>query len=137
VLFCGAISVVCVVVSVTLHLGVLYFLWRVVLPKLHSVTHFALALMVCVAILAHLLEICVFGGGLSVLGDTLPNSARAPDEVTPYFFDSAASYTSLGGRELPTARLRLFSAIEAVTGLVLITWTASFLFLVMQRTWDQ
>jgi hypothetical protein len=56
------------------------------------------------------------------------------NEHTP-FYDSASAYTSLGTQQPPTTALRVLTAVEALTGLVLITWTASFLFLIMQRTW--
>ncbi len=33
--------------------------------------------------------------------------------------------------------VRLLLAIEALTGLILIAWTASFLFVAMERTWRE
>ena len=54
-----------------------------------------------------------------------------------YFYYSAVTYTSLGfGDVIPVGPLRLLSAIEALTGLVLIAWTASFAFFLMQRLWQ-
>ena len=50
-------------------------------------------------------------------------------------YHSAASYTSLGDSQAFTAEWRLMTAVEALTGLVLITWTALFTFLVMQKIW--
>jgi hypothetical protein len=35
----------------------------------------------------------------------------------------------------PTGDLRLLAAVEVLTGVVLVAWTASFLFLVMQKSW--
>lgn len=50
---------------------------------------------------------------------------------------SFITYTSLGlGDIAPFGYLRFVTGIEALTGLVLISWTASFLFLEMQKLWD-
>ena len=47
---------------------------------------------------------------------------------------SFVSYSSLGlGDIAPTGDLRFLTGLEAVTGLVMITWTASFLFIEMQK----
>ena len=46
--------------------------------------------------------------------------------------------TSLGfGDVVPTENQRVIAAVEAFTGLVLITWTASFAFLAVQRLWGK
>jgi hypothetical protein len=55
-----------------------------------------------------------------------------------YFYYSAITYTSLGfGDVAPQGSLRLLAAVEAITGLVLIAWTASFAFLAMQNLWEK
>jgi hypothetical protein len=50
---------------------------------------------------------------------------------------SFTTYATLGtGDIVPHGDLRFLSALESLTGLVLITWTASFLYLEMTRYWD-
>ena len=50
---------------------------------------------------------------------------------------SFTTFTTLGFGDIhPLGPIRFLTGIEALTGLVLITWTASFLFLEMQRHWD-
>ena len=49
------------------------------------------------------------------------------------WYQSAVAYTTLGDETPEHASVRLLISVEALTGLILITWTASFLFLVMQR----
>jgi len=50
---------------------------------------------------------------------------------------SFTTFTTLGfGDIAPIGDLRYLTGIEALTGLVLITWTASFLYLEMQRYWE-
>ena len=53
-----------------------------------------------------------------------------------YVYYSAVVYTTLGfGDLVPLGPIRYMTGTEAVTGLVLITWSASFAFLEMQRFW--
>nr|WP_298171961.1 potassium channel family protein [uncultured Pseudomonas sp.] len=50
---------------------------------------------------------------------------------------SFTTFTTLGFGDIqPIGDLRYLTGIEALTGLVLITWTASFLFVEMQRYWN-
>ncbi|MDN4502897.1 potassium channel family protein [Alteromonadaceae bacterium BrNp21-10] len=51
---------------------------------------------------------------------------------------SFTTFTTLGfGDITPIGGLRFLVGIESLTGLVLITWSASFLFLQMQRYWQK
>ena len=53
-----------------------------------------------------------------------------------YLYFSATSYTSLGlGDVYPQGSARLVAGIEALNGLVLIGWSASYSYLVMERLW--
>ena len=49
---------------------------------------------------------------------------------------SAETYTSLGFGDLtPVGPVRLLAGVEALNGLLLIGWSASFLYLAMERFW--
>ncbi|MGU3468133.1 potassium channel family protein [Methylobacterium sp. C33D] len=49
---------------------------------------------------------------------------------------SVVAYTSLGfGDHFPTSHTRLLAGIEALNGLLLIGWSASFTYLAMERYW--
>ena len=53
-----------------------------------------------------------------------------------YVYFSATSYTSLGlGDVYPHGATRLVTGVEALNGLVLIGWSASYSYLVMERLW--
>jgi hypothetical protein len=55
-------------------------------------------------------------------------------EDSVYF--SAVTYTSLGlGDYYPTRGLRLIAGVEALNGLLLIGWSASFTYLAMEKYW--
>jgi len=89
----------------------------------------------------HLVEIAIFGvaGGVlihwhgpGVGGLTGDFTGTALD----VFYFSAAVYTTVGfGDITPEGPMRILVCIEALAGLVLITWSASFTFLVMQGYW--
>ena len=51
---------------------------------------------------------------------------------------SFTTYTTLGFGDIqPVAGVRYLTGIESLTGLLLITWSASFLYLEMQRYWTR
>ena len=51
---------------------------------------------------------------------------------------SFTTYTTLGTGDIePIGDLRYLTGLESLTGLVLITWSASFLYLEMTRYWDR
>jgi hypothetical protein len=55
-----------------------------------------------------------------------------------YYYYSAAVYTTVGfGDLIPTGGLRVLTSGEALLGLSLITWSASFTFVQMQRLWQR
>ena len=52
------------------------------------------------------------------------------------FYYSLTTFTTLGfGDIVPHGDMRYTTGMESLTGLVLITWTASFLFIEMQKYW--
>jgi len=58
-----------------------------------------------------------------------------PNWATALYF-SAETYTSLGyGDVVPTGPLRTLAGVEALNGLLLIGWSASFTYVAMQRFW--
>lgn len=89
----------------------------------------------------HLIEITIFAiagvvlirwRGSSVGGLTGDFTGSALD----LFYFSAAVYTTVGfGDITPVGPMRILVGVEALTGLVMVTWSASFTFLVMQRYW--
>jgi hypothetical protein len=55
-----------------------------------------------------------------------------------YFYFSAETFTTLGlGDIYPVGPLRLLASIEPINGLMLLGWSASFTYYLMQRFWDE
>lgn len=130
--------VITVLLCVYVHLTVLRTLNDYVLPRFQRHSRTAVGTMVVVSLFGHLLEIWLFSIAILVVGSL--SSRQFAEELQLDGFDafyySAVSYTSMGAEPLHESSLRILTAIEALTGLILITWTASFIFLVMQQTWE-
>ena len=59
-------------------------------------------------------------------------------DVLDHIYFSAMTFTTVGfGDVYPSGPLRFLAGTEALTGLVLITWSASFTFLEMARFWRE
>ncbi len=93
------------------------------------------------AIGAHVLEIGLYGLAFYLLvqsGEQGDLIGSADNSLGDCLYFSISNYTSLGMGDIqPSGQLRFVSGLEALTGLVLITWTASFLFLEMQKIWNR
>lgn len=92
------------------------------------------------ALFAHLLEITIFATAYYHI-NRLPGWGRLQGNFDGSFLDclyfSSTVYTTLGFGDIePIGYLRYLTGVESLTGLVLITWTASFLFVEMQRYWE-
>src|SRR5262249_24503577 len=139
VILVSVVTAALVIASVFLHLGALLRLSARWPMHAQSPPQVRVALMVLAVIVVHLVEIALFAVGMAVLSEwNICGQVRGTSETTAwrdYFYFSAFTYTTLGGHHTATGDLRLLIAVESLAGLVLITWTASFFFLVMQRFW--
>jgi hypothetical protein len=87
-------------------------------------------------LLLHVVEIWVFGVTLWLLLLWPENGSVGARHLFDYVYFSATSYTTLGFGDLtPVGPVRFLCGTEALVGLVLITWSASFTYLEMERFW--
>lgn len=88
----------------------------------------------------HLVQIAIYAAAFAIAELLLGLGAFSgePIEVPlDYLYFSAITFTSLGiGDIFPTGHLRFLTGVEALNGLLLIAWSASFLFVMMNRLWD-
>ncbi len=91
-------------------------------------------------LLAHVIEVSLFAVGFQLLEPSEYYGQLNGCEgglFRDYWYFSFVAYTSLGfGDITPTKWLRVMTALETLTGLIMIAWSASFLFMQMQRFWD-
>lgn len=109
------------------------------LPKLRTRRRPRVLILIFSILGLHILEIWIFGLGYFWLlqSPALGALHGVPVHGLPdYVYFSAVVYNTLGfGDIVPVGPIRFLTGTEAMTGLVLITWSASFTFLEMQRFW--
>ncbi len=135
----AAVTALAVVLCVALHYeGLRFISRRLPLPD-HR--HRARIVLLILGLLAlHITEIWIFGTGYWLLlgGEgfgTLDGQGAMSLPDCVYY--SASVFTTLGfGDIVPSGPIRFMTGTEAIAGLTLITWSASYTFLFMQKTWD-
>ncbi len=136
-LLVGVLAGLIVLTCVTVHYEALRLLGRTV--GVHAHRRVGVLLVMLGLLVAHALEIWVFALGY-MLVDWAPDMGsiagiEAPD-VIDYMYLSAMVYSTVGFGEIyPVGAMRMLSAAEALSGLSLITWSASFTFLAMLKFW--
>lgn len=97
-----------------------------------------LALIVAIMVL-HIAEIWIFGVGIYA-ASLFPGLGAIVGTDSLMLLDaiyvSATTYTTLGFGDLtPVGPIRLLVGTESLVGFVMLTWSASFTYLEMQRYW--
>ena len=95
--------------------------------------------VIAACLTAHLLEVLLYATVFAMLFH-FPAFGSIAGEFSgtfvDFFYFSLTTYTTLGiGEIYPMGPLRLVVGIEALNGLLLITWSASFCYLNMQNDW--
>jgi len=135
---CGTLFVVSCCVA--LHYEALVNCSRL-LPKVTPHHRRRVLLTILVILVTHIVEIWLFALGYYVLTAQLGLGSFAGIALAglpDYAYYSAMVYTTVGfGDIFPTGPIRFMTGMEALTGFVMITWSASFTFLEMQRDWPR
>ena len=134
-----AAAVMTVVVCILTHYEGLIGLSKVLETK---VSHQRVKVLYAILALLflHVVEIWIFGFALwAVLQwpECGALSAGTPNLLDAVYF-SAVTFSTVGyGDMVPVGPIRFMAGTEALVGLVLVTWSASFTFLEMQRFWTR
>ncbi|MGV0952935.1 MAG: ion channel [Fluviibacter sp.] len=125
--------------AVFVHYETLYSMARHMPNFSHVAPRYRVLLGVFVILVAHAVEIWVFAlGYLLMIHLGLGNlfGMTTPDVLGDCVYLSWISFTTVGfGDVAANGDLRFLPGLEALTGFVLITWSASFLFIEMQKFW--
>ena len=137
----GVVIVSClflIAITTLIHYEVLRGL-HVGLPKLQIPVRTKLLVVIFVTFLAHVVEIGLYGLALFTLiryMDVGSLHGQSETNLLECLYFSAETYTSLGlGDIAPRGPVRLLAGVEALNGLLLIAWSASYTYLSMEKFW--
>lgn len=129
-----------VALAVLVHYEMLYRLGQVI-PRLTMRHRLRVLIALFGALAAHVVEVWIFAFGYHVMlrlngyGDLVGNFN---DTLLDCVYFSFTTYTTLGIGDIePIGDIRFLAGLEGLTGFLLITWTASFLFVEMTRYWKR
>jgi hypothetical protein len=138
-LLATAVSVVLVAVTILIHYEALRLVsWALPGPqRLGLRRRMILVALACFA--AHAIQVLVYAIAYYLFADDLKLGSLTGDthnQLFDFVYFSATTFTSLGfGDIYPLGPTRIVAAVEALNGLLLIAWSASFTYLVMRTYW--
>jgi len=119
------------------------FLYRITLfiPKMKIIHRYRIVVGVFGALIAHAVEIWFFAIAYYFMHHAdnwgeLTGNFKGTFMDCVYFSFTVFSTVGFGDIE-PSGNVRYLTGIESLTGLVLVTWSASFLYFEMQKHWDK
>jgi hypothetical protein len=132
------INSVLVGLAVLIHFEALNFL-STMIPKIPLNRRLCVLIGIFGALIAHVIEIWLFAFGIyGLIYLEKFGSLVGPisDSLLDCVYFSFTCYTTLGfGDVRPVGLIRFLTGLEALTGVVLIAWTSSFMFIEMQKFW--
>jgi hypothetical protein len=109
------------------------------LAHLHTRRRQKIVVLVLSLVLMHIVEIWLFGCAYYFLLDDPSYGAlhgSMSNSLLDYVYFSAVIFSTLGlGDLVPSGSIRFMVGTEAVSGFILISWSAAFTYLEMQRYW--
>ena len=129
-----------VAITVVIHYEMLRLL-SIVIPRLRIKHRLRVLIGVFGTICAHVVEVCLFGLAfywMARLGGFGELSGNFDGSLVDSIYFSFTNYATVGYGDIePQGSLRFLAGIEALTGLSLITWSASFMFMEMTQFWNE
>lgn len=133
------IALVLVATTVALHYEVLRAASGLI-PRLSIRPRARILVVIAAAFIGHFLQIALYAlafGLIERLGSLGRLSGQLEGNVLDYLYFSAANFTTLGVGDIHAeGPMRIIAGIESLNGLVLITWSASFAYLAMEKFWQ-
>ena len=140
----GVICLLLLLLSTVIHYEVLRLL-SLLLPRLRVDPRSKLIAVLLTTFAAHALEMLLYAVAfylivrqldLGTLITDYPGGGRP--SLSQCFYFSAETFTSLGYGDIrPSGPLRLLAGAEALNGLLLIGWSASYAYISMERFWER
>jgi len=129
-------SLLLVALTAAMHYEVIHWLGERI-PTLQSPARSRLMIVIFATSFSHAAQMVLYGAALYALVNWAgAGRLEGPDGpgLAACIYFSAESYTSLGFGDIkPTGPIRMVTSIEALNGLILIGWTACYLFMEAER----
>jgi hypothetical protein len=128
-----------IALSVALHYEVLLACSRY-LPRMSGSRRPRVMIVIFAVLFAHAIEIWLFAISYYVLSNADGFGAIIGETevvtILEYAYFSGLVYSTVGfGDLVPVGPIRFTAGMESLTGLVMITWSASYTYLEMRRDW--
>jgi hypothetical protein len=137
-----AVAIAClllIAVTTVLHYEVLSTV-NLHLPAVRIPNRSKLLIVIFAEFAAHATEMAIYGFVMYFLIGTMAiGSLQGPAgfSLASCLYFSAETYTSLGfGDITPSGPVRLLAGVEALNGLLLIGWSASYAYIAMEKFWN-
>lgn len=134
------VCVLMVVLTVLVHYEGLRLISDYLLPRLRMHPRQQMIFMILGVFAAHTLEVWLFTACYNILDGVSGYGGfmgQREGGWVDYLYFSVVTYTSLGlGDLFPVGNFRLLTGVEALTGLLMIGWSASFTYIAMVRFWS-
>lgn len=134
------INALIVATAVLMHYEMLYRL-ALVIPRLTVPARLRVLVALFGALAAHVVEVWIFAVGyygLVHLDGYGALTGNFNGSLLDCVYFSFTAYTTLGIGDIePVGDIRFLVGLESLSGFLLITWTASFMFMEMSRYWKR
>ena len=134
------INISIIALAVLIHYEFLFRL-SLAIPKMKIKHRYRIVVGVFGALVAHSIEILLFAIAYYFLSQNQEwgnLTGNFNGSLSDCIYFSYTTYSTLGFGDIePHGHIRYLVGLESLTGLLLITWTASFLYYEMQRHWNQ
>jgi hypothetical protein len=131
-------AIVLMIVSILLHYEALR-LTSEFIPRLLFRPQQRILVVLMTIMVVHVVVIGLFGASYYAMSEVLGVGTMHGEfngEAIDYFYYSATTYTTLGiGDVFAQGPMRIVAGLESLTGLVMISWSATFTYLHMERFW--
>lgn len=125
--------------AVVIHYEMLRLL-SIIIPKLRIKHRLRVVIGVFGTICAHIVEVWLFGLAFYAMlaaGTFGSLQGNFDGSLVDCVYFSFTNYTTVGYGDIePVGAIRFLAGLEAITGLSLITWSASFMFMEMTQFWQ-
>ena len=140
ILFAVLISLALLVATVMIHYEVLRGASRLT-PHLSIPLRARILVTITAALFAHVVEVGLYALTFHLMDHQFGLGAiegATDGTALDFIYFSLTTYATLGVGDLsPHGPIRLVAGVEALNGLVLIAWSASFTYLSMEKFWEE